>query len=153
MVLLHRSPISVGRRGVFYSFKWFLPPWRKWGGGGVRHPLHVHHRPASGDQPAFQLSGLPTCLPVLIRSDPKPFALVGSRLGTIIQIRNNLSGSVIFFWTEIQGGTNFFDIIWTFFAILYLKAGQKRPCRNTCCIKKSLKVLPVLYWARFVTWT
>jgi hypothetical protein len=37
MVLLHRSPIPVGRRGVF-SFKWFLPaftaPTGKGGGGG-----------------------------------------------------------------------------------------------------------------------
>ncbi len=40
MVWLHRSPISVGRRGVIFSFKWFLPALlHVEEGGGVRHPV------------------------------------------------------------------------------------------------------------------
>ncbi len=40
MVRLYRTPIPVGRRGVFYSFKWFLPAFaalREAGGG--QHPV------------------------------------------------------------------------------------------------------------------
>ncbi len=39
MVWLYRSPIPVGRRGVFYSFKWFLPAFVVLGGGGGQHSV------------------------------------------------------------------------------------------------------------------
>jgi hypothetical protein len=34
MVWLYRSPIPVGRRGVFYLFKFFLPAFAALRGGG-----------------------------------------------------------------------------------------------------------------------
>ncbi len=39
MVWLYRSPIPVGRRGVFHSLKWFLPAFASLWGGGGQHPV------------------------------------------------------------------------------------------------------------------
>ncbi len=39
MVWLYRLPIPVGKRGVTFSFKWFLPALAARGGGGGRHPV------------------------------------------------------------------------------------------------------------------
>ncbi len=46
MVWLYRSPIPVGRRGVFDSFKLFLPCRRglRGRGGGGRHPAMQRHK-------------------------------------------------------------------------------------------------------------
>jgi hypothetical protein len=37
VVLLYRSPIPVGRRGIFYLFRWFLPAFAAPGGGEGQH--------------------------------------------------------------------------------------------------------------------
>ncbi len=36
---LYRSPVPVGRRGVIYFFKWFLPAVAALRGGGGQHPV------------------------------------------------------------------------------------------------------------------
>jgi hypothetical protein len=65
MVWLYRSPISAGRRGVFYSFKWFLPAFAalRGGGGGAQHPVFATHIPPLLSMPSHLRVTKRHCVP------------------------------------------------------------------------------------------
>ncbi len=58
MVWVHRSPVSVGKRGVISSFKLFLPVFATHRGrGGTQPPVVMTDKMANSVSSSFHLQG------------------------------------------------------------------------------------------------
>ncbi len=91
----YRSPIPVGRRGVIFLLKWFLPAFATYRGmEGGRHPVGKSHPTNIGEQHAFFVfvwfGSIPPPPPTSVADpypnpDPHVFGPPGSGSGSISQ--------------------------------------------------------------------